>query len=131
VNPTIVEGQIHGGVAQGIGGALYEKLVYDEHGQLLAGSFMDFLMPTAVEIPDITVVHPEDAVSSEPPGELGWAELGVGVAAMLAPWLGPLYALGLCVAGAIFYFGAAVVHAREIAKKGNLSSGNAGPVFYV
>ena len=41
----IVEGQIHGGVAQGIGGALYERMVYDEAGQLLNASFMDFLMP--------------------------------------------------------------------------------------
>ena len=66
VNPTIVEGQIHGGVAQGIGGALYEKLVYDEHGQLLAGSFMDFLMPTAAEIPEIDDRAPRDAVAPEP-----------------------------------------------------------------
>ena len=66
VNPTIVEGQIHGGVAQGIGGALYERLAYDEHGQLLAGSFMDFLMPTAAEIPDIEVVHLETPSPAEP-----------------------------------------------------------------
>ncbi|HSO55357.1 MAG TPA: aerobic carbon-monoxide dehydrogenase large subunit, partial [Actinomycetes bacterium] len=44
INPRIVEGQIHGGVAQGVGGALYERMVYDEHGQLLNASFMDFLM---------------------------------------------------------------------------------------
>ena len=63
--------------------------------------------------------------------ELGWAEVGVGAAGMLAPWLGPLYALGPCVAGAIFYLGAAVGHTQEIAKAGNLNPGNAGPVFYV
>jgi carbon-monoxide dehydrogenase large subunit len=45
INPMIVEGQIHGGVAQGVGGALYERMVYDENGQLLNASFMDFLMP--------------------------------------------------------------------------------------
>ena len=48
----IVEGQVHGGVAQGVGGALYERIVYDENGQLLNASFMDFLMPYASEVPD-------------------------------------------------------------------------------
>jgi hypothetical protein len=63
--------------------------------------------------------------------ELGWAEVGVGVAGMLTPWLGPLYELGPYVAGAILYLGAAFGHAQEIAKERNLSPGNAGPVFYV
>jgi carbon-monoxide dehydrogenase large subunit len=85
VNPTIVEGQIHGGVAQGIGGALYEKLVYDEHGQLLAGSFMDFLMPTAAEIPDITVVHLETPSPLNPLGVKGVGEAGaIPVPALVA-----------------------------------------------
>lgn len=44
INPMIVEGQVHGGVAQGVGGALYERMVYDEFGQLLNASFMDFLI---------------------------------------------------------------------------------------
>ena len=48
----IVEGQIHGGVAQGVGGALYERMAYDESGQLLNASFMDFLMPYVTEVPD-------------------------------------------------------------------------------
>ena len=52
INPMIVEGQIHGGVAQGVGGALYERMAYDESGQLLNASFMDFLMPYATEVPD-------------------------------------------------------------------------------
>ena len=47
----IVEGQIHGGVAQGVGGALYERMAYDESGQLLNASFMDFLMPYVTEVP--------------------------------------------------------------------------------
>ena len=59
VNPLIVEGQVHGGVAQGIGGALYEHLVYDEAGTLISGSFMDYLIPTAAEIPDVDVCHLE------------------------------------------------------------------------
>src|SRR5262249_57939978 len=76
VNPTVVEGQIHGGVAQGIGGALYEKLAYDEHGQLLAGSFMDFLMPTSAEIPELTVVHLETPSPLNPLGVKGVGEAG-------------------------------------------------------
>ena len=51
INPAIVEGQIQGGVAQGVGGALYERMVYDEHGQLQNASFMDFLMPYVTEVP--------------------------------------------------------------------------------
>jgi carbon-monoxide dehydrogenase large subunit len=57
INPMIVDGQIHGGVAQGIGGALLEELVYDESGQLLSGSFMDYLVPTSMEVPQITTLH--------------------------------------------------------------------------
>jgi carbon-monoxide dehydrogenase large subunit len=85
VNPTIVEGQIHGGVAQGIGGALYEKLAYDEHGQLLAGSLMDFLMPTAAEVPDITIVHLETPSPLNPLGVKGVGEAGaIPVPALVA-----------------------------------------------
>jgi CO/xanthine dehydrogenase Mo-binding subunit len=85
VNPTIVEGQIHGGVAQGIGGALYEKLAYDEAGQLLAGSFMDFLMPTAAEMPDLTVVHLETPSPLNPLGVKGVGEAGaIPVPALVA-----------------------------------------------
>src|SRR6266849_1647275 len=53
INPMVVEGQVHGGVAQGIGGAFYERLVYDEEGQLINASFMDYLLPTAAEVPAI------------------------------------------------------------------------------
>jgi hypothetical protein len=63
--------------------------------------------------------------------ELGWATVGIGAAGILAPWLGPLYALGPCVAGVTFSLGAAIGHAQEIRKTGNLNPGNAGPVFYV
>jgi len=85
VNPTIVEGQIHGGVAQGIGGALYERLAYDETGQNLAGSFVDFLMPTAAEIPDITVVHLETPSPLNPLGVKGVGEAGaIPVPALVA-----------------------------------------------
>ena len=55
VNPMIVEGQVHGGVTQGIGQALYEQCVYDEAGQLLSGSFMDYCLPKADHVPDFEV----------------------------------------------------------------------------
>jgi CO/xanthine dehydrogenase Mo-binding subunit len=85
VNPTIVEGQIHGGVAQGIGGALYERLAYDGGGQLLSGSFMDFLMPTAAEVPEIVVVHLETPSPLNPLGVKGVGEAGaIPVPALIA-----------------------------------------------
>ena len=76
VNPMVVEGQIHGGVAQGIGGALYEKIVYDETGQPLTTTYMDFLLPTAMEIPEIEVVHLETPSPLNPLGMKGAGEAG-------------------------------------------------------
>jgi aerobic carbon-monoxide dehydrogenase large subunit len=75
VNPMIVDGQVHGGVAQGIGGALYEHLVYDPSGQLLTTSLMDYLLPGATETPGIEVVHLESP-SPHTPG--GWKGMGEG-----------------------------------------------------
>ena len=77
INPRIVEGQIHGGVAQGVGGALYERLVYDEHGQLLNASFMDFLMPYASEVPTVETDHLETPSPLNPLGIKGAGEAGV------------------------------------------------------
>jgi carbon-monoxide dehydrogenase large subunit len=77
INPRIVEGQIHGGVAQGVGGALYERIVYDEAGQLLNASFMDFLMPYASEVPRIEVDHLETPSPLNPLGVKGAGEAGV------------------------------------------------------
>jgi aerobic carbon-monoxide dehydrogenase large subunit len=75
INPAIVEGQIRGGVAQGIAGVLYEKAAYDEEGQFLAGTFMDYLVPTASEIPSIEIEHlesvPVDGVDFRGVGEGG------------------------------------------------------------
>jgi carbon-monoxide dehydrogenase large subunit len=59
INPAIVDGQIRGGVAQGIGAVLYEKSTYDDQGQFQAGTFMDYLIPTAMEIPEIEIHHVE------------------------------------------------------------------------
>jgi CO/xanthine dehydrogenase Mo-binding subunit len=77
INPRIVEGQIHGGVAQGVGGALYERIVYDEHGQLLNASYMDFLMPYASEVPVIETDHLETPSPLNPLGIKGAGEAGV------------------------------------------------------
>ncbi len=78
INPMIVEGQIHGGVAQGVGGALYERMAYDEHGQLLNASFMDFLIPYVTEVPEsIDIDHLETPSPLNPLGIKGAGEAGV------------------------------------------------------
>ncbi|MFG2073363.1 aerobic carbon-monoxide dehydrogenase large subunit [Nonomuraea maritima] len=77
INPMIVEGQIHGGVAQGVGGALYERMVYDEHGQLVNASFMDFLMPYATEVPHVETAHLQTPSPLNPLGIKGAGEAGV------------------------------------------------------
>ncbi len=76
INPVIVEGQVHGGVAQGVGGALYEDMVYDEAGQLLTGSLMDYLVPTASDLPPIATVHLEYPSPRNPLGIKGLGEGG-------------------------------------------------------
>ena len=76
INPLLVEGQVHGGVIQGIGQALLENAVYDENGQLLAGSFQDYAMPRALHSPDVGFVsHPVPATSN-PLGTKGCGEAG-------------------------------------------------------
>ncbi len=77
INPMIVEGQIHGGVAQGIGGAFYEKLVFDENGQLLTTTFADYLLPTATEMPKVEIDHIETKSPLNPLGIKGAGEAGV------------------------------------------------------
>jgi CO/xanthine dehydrogenase Mo-binding subunit len=82
INPMIVAGQVHGGVAQGIGGALYETMAYDEYGQLVNASFMDFLMPYVTEIPQrelgqLELGHQETPSPLNPLGIKGAGEAGV------------------------------------------------------
>jgi carbon-monoxide dehydrogenase large subunit len=74
INPSVVEGQIDGGTVQGIGGALYEHLVYDEDGNPLTTTFLDYLLPTAVEIPVIEHGH----VETPGPGPGGYKGVGEG-----------------------------------------------------
>jgi carbon-monoxide dehydrogenase large subunit len=76
INPMIVEGQIHGGVAHGIGNAFYEQLVYDENGQLKTASFMDYLLPTALDVPEIETAHVETPSPLNPLGVKGVGEAG-------------------------------------------------------
>jgi carbon-monoxide dehydrogenase large subunit len=76
LNPLIVEGQVHGGVALGIGNSYYEQLIYDDNGQLLNASFADYLLPTASEVPPIEVGHEETLSPLNELGSKGAGEAG-------------------------------------------------------
>ena len=85
INPLVVQGQIEGGLAQGIGGAFYERLAYDADGQLRNASFMEFLIPYATEIPPIEIDHIETPSPLNPLGVKGAGEAGtIPVGAVLA-----------------------------------------------
>ncbi len=76
INPLILAGQIHGGVAQGIGNAFYEQLVFDEEGQLLNASLADYLLPTALEVPHMDIAHTVTVSPLNPLGVKGAGEAG-------------------------------------------------------
>jgi carbon-monoxide dehydrogenase large subunit len=76
INPMIVEGQLHGGIAQGIGQALYEGAVYDENGQLLSGSMMDYHVPTAEDLPAFKLDQTVTLTNTNPLGVKGIGEAG-------------------------------------------------------
>jgi carbon-monoxide dehydrogenase large subunit len=76
VNPMLVDGQVIGGTVQGIGGALFEELPYNEEGQPLAASFMDYMVPLASDVPDIDLVHIETPTPLNPLGVKGVGEGG-------------------------------------------------------
>ncbi|MDH3190383.1 MAG: molybdopterin-dependent oxidoreductase, partial [Acidimicrobiia bacterium] len=88
INPTIVEGQIFGGIAQGIGSAIYEEFVHDESGHLITTTFMDYLLPGTTEIPNIEVFHLE----TPSPFTVGGIK-GMGEGGAIAP--------GAVIAGAV------------------------------
>ncbi|RUM96644.1 xanthine dehydrogenase family protein molybdopterin-binding subunit [Pseudaminobacter arsenicus] len=95
INPLVVDGQVHGGVAQGIGAALLEELVFDGQGQLLTASLVDYMVPTAVEVPAIEVSHLESVLPNNPGGFRGMGEGGTigapaAVANAIADALAPL-----------------------------------------
>jgi len=85
INPLIVDGQVHGGVAQGIGAALYEEIIYDDEGQLHTASLVDYLVPAASEIPPMQVVHLETESPTTLGGFRGMGEGGtIGAPAAIA-----------------------------------------------
>ncbi|MGY3238470.1 carbon-monoxide dehydrogenase large subunit [Bradyrhizobium sp. USDA 4472] len=94
INPMIVDGQVHGGVAQGIGAALFEELIYDDDGQLLTASLVDYVIPSAPEVPTMDVVHvqSESAVSGgfRGMGEGGTIGAPAAIANAIADALSPL-----------------------------------------
>ncbi|MEK7880228.1 MAG: molybdopterin cofactor-binding domain-containing protein, partial [candidate division NC10 bacterium] len=95
INPVIVEGQLVGGIIHGLGGTLLEELVYDERGQLLTTTFMDYLIPSAGECPKFEITILEDAASPSNPlgvkgvGEAGTSGAGAALANAVANALGP------------------------------------------
>jgi carbon-monoxide dehydrogenase large subunit len=76
INPLIVEGQVHGGVAQGIAQALFEEAVYDESGNLISGSFAEYLLPSSADLPDIVSERTETPATTHPLGVKGVGEAG-------------------------------------------------------
>jgi carbon-monoxide dehydrogenase large subunit len=76
VNPLIVEGQVHGGLAQGVAQALFEEAVYDDDGNLLTGTFVDYTLPSAADLPDFTTDRTETPAPDHPLGTKGVGEAG-------------------------------------------------------
>ncbi|MGP0095105.1 MAG: xanthine dehydrogenase family protein molybdopterin-binding subunit [Xanthobacteraceae bacterium] len=100
INPDIVHGMTYGGIAHGIGAALYERFAYDENGQLLSGSFMDYLIPSSHEVPDIVIVDhctpsPLTAFGQKGSGEAGYLGAPAAVSCAVNDALAPL---GLSIA---------------------------------
>ena len=94
INPLIVEGQLVGGIIHGLGGTLLEELGYDERGQLLTTTFMDYLIPSAGDCPRVDITILEDASPSNPlgvkgVGEAGTSGAGAALANAVANALGP------------------------------------------
>jgi carbon-monoxide dehydrogenase large subunit len=96
INPMIVEGQVHGGLAQGIGQALCEHVVYDRDGQLLTGSFMDYAMPRAADLPFFHTAFIATPAPSNPLGVKGGSESGT---------IGAPAAIGNAVIDALWHLG--------------------------
>ncbi|MDB5798255.1 MAG: hypothetical protein JWP36_2157 [Paucimonas sp.] len=99
INPMIVDGQIHGAVAQGLGEALMEEMVYDDNGQLLNASLLDYLLPTALDVPDMSMFHIESPSIDALGGFKGVGEAGV---------IGAVPALANAIADALSGIGANV-----------------------
>jgi carbon-monoxide dehydrogenase large subunit len=113
INPLIVEGQIHGAVAQGIGEALAERLVYDESGQLLTGTLMEYALPAAADLPCFAIGHLETPSPLTPGGVKGMGEGGT---------IGAPAAVANAVADAVRHAGIAIaalpIRAADLARWG-------------
>ena len=96
INPMIADGQVHGGVAQGIANALFEEIIYAEDGNILTGSLADYLPPTAAEIPDIEIIHLETISDASITGAKGLGEGGA---------IGAPAAIGNAISDALAPFG--------------------------
>jgi CO/xanthine dehydrogenase Mo-binding subunit len=95
INPKIVRGMTLGGIAHGIGAALYEEFAYDDQGQLIAQSFMDYLLPSSHEVPQIEIVHhetpsPHTVFGQKGSGESGYLGAPAAVASAINDALRPL-----------------------------------------
>ncbi|MEA2332876.1 MAG: aerobic carbon-monoxide dehydrogenase large subunit [Thermoleophilaceae bacterium] len=113
LNANIVDGQIQGGVAQGIGGTLYEEFAYDDAAQPLATSFMDYLIPTASEIGPMEIVHFESPAPGLPWGAKGAGEAGI---------IGPAPAIATAVEDALSEFGIDEIVATPITPRSILGA---------
>jgi carbon-monoxide dehydrogenase large subunit len=80
INPLLVDANLHGGITQGIGGTLYEGIVYDDQGQLQTATLMDYTIPTSIEVPRFDIEHQETPSPFTPLGMKGVGESGVGSA---------------------------------------------------
>ena len=80
INPMVVDGQVHGGIVEGLGGAIFEEISYTEDGQINGGNFLDYLLPSAVESPNIEVDHIETLSEQNPSQTKGLGEGGTVVA---------------------------------------------------
>jgi len=95
INPDIVHGMTYGGIAHGIGAALYEQFTYDDNGQLTSGTFMDYLIPSALEVPPIRIVDhctpsPLTTFGQKGSGEAGYLGAPAAVANAVNDALAPL-----------------------------------------
>jgi len=116
VNPMLVEGQIAGGFAQGLGGALLEEFHYDARGEPLAVNFADYLMPTAREIPMLEVIISEDAPSPlNPPGLKGAGEAGVNA---VGAAIGNAIDAAIGIPGAVTQLPVTPQRMREVLRRG-------------
>src|SRR5260370_24986187 len=96
INPAILAGQIHGGVAQGIGNAFFEKLVFDDDGQLLNASLSDYLLPSSTDVPHLDLAH---TVTKSPLNPLGIKGAGEAGAIPAVPLFAQAIDDALCLTG--------------------------------